>query len=42
MQWMAIRSLVFLVPFAAAMILLKLSPDAIPIWETAKKRLKVG
>ncbi|GAA4754765.1 lipopolysaccharide biosynthesis protein [Flavisolibacter ginsenosidimutans] len=39
LQWMIVRSLVFCIPFGAAMIWLKLSPDAIPVWQTVKKRL---
>jgi len=39
LQWMILRSLVFCIPFGAAMIWLKLSPDAIPVWQTVKKRL---
>lgn len=41
-QWMVVRSLVFCLPFGAAMIWLKLSPDAIPVWETVKKRMKIS
>ena len=38
--WMILRSLVFCVPFGVGMVWLKLSPDAIPVWQTVKKRLK--
>ena len=37
--WLVLRSLAFLVPFVAFTLWLKLSPDAIPIWQTVKKRL---
>ncbi len=42
LQWMVIRSLAFCIPFGAGMIWLKLSPDAIPVWLTVKKRLKIA
>ena len=42
LHWMVIRSLAFLLPFATIMIWLKLSPDAIPVWQTIKKRLRLG
>lgn len=37
--WLVLRSLTFLVPFVALTLWLKLSPDAIPVWQTVKKRL---
>ncbi len=42
LHWMVIRSLLFCVPFAAGMIAMKLSPDAIPVWLTLKKKLRLG
>lgn len=42
LQWIVLRSLTFLVPFSAGMLWLKLSPDAIPIWLTVKKRLRLS
>ncbi len=39
LHWMVIRSLIFCVPFAVAMIYFKLSPDAIPVWMTLRKKL---
>ncbi|RYF81002.1 MAG: lipopolysaccharide biosynthesis protein [Chitinophagaceae bacterium] len=42
LHWMIIRSLVFLTPFAMATIKLQLSPDLLPVWETVKKRLRLG
>lgn len=39
LQWMVLRSLLFLVPYVAGTLWLTLSPDAIPIWHTAKKRM---
>ena len=40
LQWLVIRSLTFCIPFGAGMLWLKLSPDAIPVWQTMKKRLR--
>ncbi len=37
--WMIIRSVVFLILFIPAVILLKISPDVLPVWEAAKSRL---
>ncbi len=42
LHWIFIRSLLFTVPFAAAMFWWKLSPDVMPVWATMKKRLKLG
>lgn len=42
LPWLAIRSLLFIIPFAFGMITMKLSPDAIPVWETVKKKLKIS
>lgn len=42
LQWMIVRSLAFCIPFGAVMIGLKLSPDAIPVWQTLKKRLRLA
>lgn len=42
LHWMIIRSLVFCGAFAAGMIYFKLSPDAVPVWQTLKKRLRLG
>jgi O-antigen/teichoic acid export membrane protein len=36
-----IRSLTFLVPFVVLSIGLKLSPDALPVWQTLKKRSRL-
>lgn len=36
-----VRSLTFLIPFVALAIWLKLSPDALPVWQTLKKRLRL-
>lgn len=41
LHWMVIRSLIFCVPFAVGMIYFKLSPDAIPVWLTLKKKLRL-
>lgn len=42
LHFMVLRSLAFCLPFAAAMIWLKLSPDAVPVWQTVKKRLRLS
>ena len=42
MEWMLLRSSLFLLLFITGMILLKLSPDILPVWETVKKKLKFG
>ena len=42
LHWMFIRSTVFCLAFATGMIYLKLSPDAMPVWQTLKKRLRLG
>jgi O-antigen/teichoic acid export membrane protein len=39
LHWMVIRSLLFILPFAAGTIWLKLSPDVLPVWQTVRKRL---
>lgn len=39
LQWIILRSLVFFLTFVLGTIQLKLSPDAIPVWQTVKKRL---
>lgn len=39
LHWMVLRSLAFVIPFGIAMIALKLSPDAIPVWLTLRKKL---
>lgn len=39
LHWIILRSLTFLVPFVAVTIWLNLSPDAIPVWQTLKKRI---
>jgi O-antigen/teichoic acid export membrane protein len=38
---MAMRSLVFLIIYIAGTLLLKLSPDVIPVWNTLKKKLAI-
>jgi O-antigen/teichoic acid export membrane protein len=40
--WIAVRSLAFVSLFAVGMFLLKLSPDALPVLDTVKKRLRLG
>lgn len=42
LHWMILRSTVFCIVFATGMILLKISPDAMPVWHTLKKRLRLG
>ncbi|HEU0112038.1 MAG TPA: lipopolysaccharide biosynthesis protein [Flavisolibacter sp.] len=42
LQWIFLRSSLFILLFAAGMYFLKLSPDAAPVWETIKKKLKPG
>lgn len=42
LQWMVIRSIVFCFLFAAGTIYLKLSPDVAPVFQTMKKRLRLG
>ncbi|HVF82172.1 MAG TPA: polysaccharide biosynthesis C-terminal domain-containing protein [Flavisolibacter sp.] len=42
LHWMVIRSLLFCVPFAMGVVWMKLSPDAIPVWLTVKKKLRLG
>ncbi|HUC81484.1 MAG TPA: polysaccharide biosynthesis C-terminal domain-containing protein [Flavisolibacter sp.] len=42
LHWMVLRSLAFVVPFAIITIRMKLSPDLLPVWETVKKRLRLG
>lgn len=39
LHWMILRSLIFFLPFAWLTLKMKLSPDAIPVWQTVKKRL---
>lgn len=41
LHWMILRSLVFLLPFAAVTIWLHLSEDVLPVWQTVKKRLRL-
>lgn len=41
LPWIVVRSLVFLVPYVSLTIWLHLSPDAIPVWNTVKKRLGI-
>lgn len=41
-HWMVARSLLFSVPFIAGMLWLKISPDALPVWLTLKKKLRLG
>lgn len=38
--WLVVRSLAFLVPFAAGTLWLRLSPDVLPVWQTLKKRVQ--
>ncbi|NTS41237.1 polysaccharide biosynthesis C-terminal domain-containing protein [Flavisolibacter sp. BT320] len=42
LHWLAIRSMVFLVPFAILTIKLNLSADLLPLWQTVRKRLRGG
>lgn len=42
LHWMVLRSFLFVLPFATGVILLKLTPDALPVWATIKKRLGAG
>jgi O-antigen/teichoic acid export membrane protein len=42
LHWIAIRSLCFLLPYLFLTIRLHISPDAIPVWHTLKKRLGLG
>ena len=42
LQWLFLRSLLFSLPFFGGMILFKLTPDAMPVWLTLKKRLRLG
>jgi hypothetical protein len=39
--WMVMRSGTFLLLFAPLVLLLKVSPDIMPIWMTVRKRLKI-
>ena len=41
-HWMVIRSVLFCSVFGAGMIYFRLSPDAIPVWLTLKKKLRLG
>jgi hypothetical protein len=38
---MALRSIVFLIIYVGGTLLLKLSPDVIPVWNTLKKKLSI-
>jgi O-antigen/teichoic acid export membrane protein len=39
--WIVLRSSVFLTLFIAGALMLKLSPDIIPVWQTVKKRIGI-
>lgn len=39
LQWMVLRSLLFLIPFCSFSLWWKLSPDVVPVWQTVRKRL---
>jgi O-antigen/teichoic acid export membrane protein len=39
--WIFLRSTVFVALFATGVILLDLSPDVLPVWETIRKRLRL-
>jgi hypothetical protein len=39
--WMVLRSVTFLLLFAPMVLLLKVSPDIMPVWMTVRKRLKL-
>jgi O-antigen/teichoic acid export membrane protein len=39
--WIVLRSSLFMTMYIAGVLLLDLSPDVIPVWKTAKKRLKL-
>ena len=40
-DWIVIRSVVFLLIFVPGLILLKVSPDIIPVWHTILKKLRI-
>lgn len=40
-QWMVIRSLLFIIPFVVGTLWFKLSPDVLPVWQTARKKLRL-
>jgi O-antigen/teichoic acid export membrane protein len=40
--WLFIRSLSFLTIYIAGVLLLKLSDDVLPVWQTVKKRLRIN
>lgn len=40
--WIFLRSIVFMGLFATGVLLLKLSPDVLPVWDTIMKRLRKG
>jgi O-antigen/teichoic acid export membrane protein len=42
LPWMIIRSLLFIIPFLAGMLWLRLSPDVVPVWQTLKKKLRLN
>lgn len=42
LHWIILRSLTFLLPFAFLTLWMKLTPDALPVWEMVKKRLGKG
>lgn len=42
LQWLVLRSLTFLVPFAFVALRWELTPDALPVWQTVKKRLRLA
>lgn len=41
LHFLVLRTLAFSLPFAAGVVWLKLSPDAVPVWLTLKKRLRL-
>jgi hypothetical protein len=38
---MALRSISFLILYISGVLLLKISPDVIPVWNTLKKKLTI-
>jgi len=39
--WIVLRSSVFIAIYATGVLLLDLSPDILPVWNTVKKRLRL-
>lgn len=40
--WILLRSIVFVAMFVTGVLYFRLSPDVLPVWDTVKKRLRLG